>query len=221
MIQIKGLNKYYNKNRPNECHALADVNLDIADGEMVAIMGKSGAGKSSLLHILAGIDKFDAGEVTVGKTNLAKINDNQLAFYRCSEIGIVLQDFGLIDDYSVLDNVLVPLNFSGMALKKAKKCANDVLTSLDIDELSANKASALSGGQRQRVAIARAIINNPQYIFADEPTGALDEQTTEDILSIFQALNEAGKTVVIVTHDLAVADYCSRIIHISDGCINQ
>ncbi len=219
MIQMQGLNKYYNKNKPNECHALKDINLNIADGDMVAIMGKSGAGKSTLLHILAGIDKFDSGEVTVGKTKLSKISDFKAATYRNKTIGIVLQDFGLIDDYTVLDNILVPLDFASISHKEAQKRAGAVLSSLGISDLRKNKASELSGGQRQRVAIARAIVNKPQYLLADEPTGALDVQTTEEIMSVFKELNDKGITVIIVTHDLFVADCCKRLINICDGTI--
>lgn len=219
MIQIQGLNKYYNKNKSNECHALKDVNLNVADGEMVAVMGKSGAGKSTLLHILAGIDTFDSGEVTAGEIRLSKISDSQLALYRNRSIGIVLQDFGLIDNYTVLDNVLVPLYFAGMAQKSAKARAEEVLSSLGIAHLSRNRASELSGGQRQRVAIARAIANSPQYLLADEPTGALDVQTTDEIMSVFKDLNETGITVIIVTHDPIVAAYCRRLIEICDGVI--
>ena len=211
MIKVIQLNKFYNKNKANQCHALANVNLEINNGEMIAIMGKSGAGKSTLLHILAGIDKFDTGEVIVDQS------DTQLALYRNKVVGIVLQDFGLVDDYTVLDNVLIPLDFAGIHRKNSKKLALNALSSLDILNLSKNKASELSGGQRQRVAIARAIVNNPKYLLADEPTGALDVQTTHDIMNVFKELNRKGITVIIVTHDPTVADYCNRIVKISDG----
>lgn len=219
MIKVIQLNKFYNKNKANQCHALANANLEINNGEMIAIMGKSGAGKSSLLHILAGIDKFDTGEVIVDQTKLSTISDTQLALYRNKVVGIVLQDFGLVDDYTVLDNVLIPLDFAGIHRKNSKKIALNTLSSLDIVNLSKNKASELSGGQRQRVAIARAIVNNPKYLLADEPTGALDVQTTQDIMNVFKELNRKGITVIIVTHDPTVADYCNRIVKISDGTI--
>ena len=219
MIQIEGLHKYYNRNKNNECHALKEVCLEIREGEMVAIMGKSGAGKSTLLHILSGIDRFDAGDVRVDGLSLSGVSDGQLARYRNQTVGIVLQDFGLIDDYTVLDNVLIPLYFAGETGKKAKARASDVLHLLGIGGLSRHKASELSGGQRQRVAIARAIVHAPSYLMADEPTGALDAQTTEDILAVFKRLNQAGITVIIVTHDPLVAEFCDRTIQIADGRI--
>lgn len=221
MIQIEGLHKYYNRNKNNECHALKDIHLEIRDGEMVAIMGKSGAGKSTLLHILGGIDRFDAGDVRVDTISLSDISDGQLARYRNQTVGIVLQDFGLIDDYTVLDNVLIPLYFAGETRKKAKSRATNILRLLGIDQLSRHKASELSGGQRQRVAIARAMVHTPSYLLADEPTGALDVQTTEDILTVFRRLNQTGITVIIVTHDPMVADFCDRTIQIGDGRIGQ
>lgn len=219
MIRVHQLNKYYSKRKRNECHALKDVNLQIDDGEIVAIMGKSGAGKSSLLHILAGIDKFDSGDVCVGNTNLGNASDAKLSLYRNREVGIVLQDYGLIEDYTAFDNILIPLEFAGIPRKQAKIRAVEVLSALDIAALRKNRAMELSGGQRQRVAIARAIVNKPKYLFADEPTGALDEQTSEDIMAIFNQLNAQGITVIIVTHDPAVAEHCKRVIKISDGKI--
>lgn len=219
MIRIQHLIKYYNKGKPNECLALKDVSLTIQDGEMVAVMGKSGAGKSTLLHVLCGIDGFTSGDVQVDDVHLSKISEGGLAAFRNKTMGIVLQDYGLIDDFTVQDNVMIPLHFAGISGKQAKSKAEDVLRQLQIRDLSRHKASQLSGGQRQRVAIARAIVNSPRYLLADEPTGALDVQTTDEILTVFEGLHRAGITVVIVTHDSLVAERAGRLIRLSDGKI--
>ena len=219
MIRIQHLTKYYNKGKPNECLALKDVSLTIQDGEMVAVMGKSGAGKSTLLHVLCGIDGFTSGDVQVDDVHLSKISEGSLAAFRNKTMGIVLQDYGLIDDFTVQDNIMIPLHFAGISGKQAKSKTEDVLRQLQIQEFSRHKASQLSGGQRQRVAIARAIVNSPRYLLADEPTGALDVQTTDEILTVFEGLNRAGITVVIVTHDSLVAERAGRLIHLRDGKI--
>ena len=216
MIRIQHLTKYYNKGKPNECLALKDVSLTIQDGEMVAVMGKSGAGKSTLLHVLCGIDGFTSGDVQVDDVHLSKISEGSLAAFRNKTMGIVLQDYGLIDDFTVQDNIMIPLHFAGISGKQAKSKTEDVLRQLQIQEFSRHKASQLSGGQRQRVAIARAIVNSPRYLLADEPTGALDVQTTDEILTVFEGLNRAGITVVIVTHDSLVAERAGRLIHLRD-----
>ena len=173
MIKAENLHKKYNKGKSNEFHALKGVNLQIDDGEIVAIIGKSGAGKSTLLHILSCIDGFDEGSVEIDGKNIFKLSDAALAKIRNKKIGIVLQDFALINEYTVLENVMVPLYFTKMAQKKRKEKAMKTLKQLGIDDLAEKSANQLSGGQKQRVAIARAIVNAPKYLFADEPTGAL------------------------------------------------
>lgn len=148
MIRIQHLTKYYNKGKPNECLALKDISLTIQDGEMVAVMGKSGAGKSTLLHVLCGIDGFTSGDVQVDDVHLSKISEGSLAAFRNKTMGIVLQDYGLIDDFTVQDNIMIPLHFAGISGKQAKSKTEDVLRQLQIQELSRHKASQLSGGQR-------------------------------------------------------------------------
>lgn len=221
MIEIKNLYKTYNYGKPNAFEALKDVSLTINDGEMVAIIGKSGAGKSTLMHILGCIDDFEKGQYIFNGKDISKVNEKKSAAIRNSEIGIVLQEFALMEQYTVLENVIMPLFFtpkSGRRSEKEKR-ALEILKRLEMDEYAHKKVNKLSGGQKQRVEIARAMINNPSVLLADEPTGALDVKTTDEIMKVFRNLNKNGTTVIIITHDMEVAGMCDRIIEISDGKI--
>lgn len=221
MIEIKNLYKTYNYGKPNAFEALKDVSLTINDGEMVAIIGKSGAGKSTLMHILGCIDDFEKGQYIFNGKDISKVNEKKSAAIRNSKIGIVLQEFALMEQYTVLENVIMPLFFtpkSGRRSEKEKR-ALEILKRLEMDEYAHKKVNKLSGGQKQRVAIARAMINNPSVLLADEPTGALDVKTTDEIMKVFRNLNKNGTTVIIITHDMEVAGMCDRIIEISDGKI--
>ena len=221
MIEIKNLYKTYNYGKPNAFEALKDVSLMINDGEMVAIIGKSGAGKSTLMHILGCIDDFEKGQYIFNGKDISKVNEKKSAAIRNSEIGIVLQEFALMEQYTVVENVIMPLFFtpkSGRRSEKEKR-ALEILKRLEMDEYAHKKVNKLSGGQKQRVAIARAMINNPSVLLADEPTGALDVKTTDEIMKVFRNLNKNGTTVIIITHDIEVAGMCDRIIEISDGKI--
>lgn len=221
MIEIKNLYKTYNYGKPNAFEALKDVSLTINDGEMVAIIGKSGAGKSTLMHILGCIDDFEKGQYIFNGKDISRVNEKKSAAIRNSEIGIVLQEFALMEQYTVLENVIMPLFFtpkSGRRSEKEKR-ALEILKRLEMDEYAHKKVNKLSGGQKQRVAIARAMINNPSVLLADEPTGALDVKTTDEIMKVFRNLNKNGTTVIIITHDMEVAGMCDRIIEISDGKI--
>ena len=221
MIEIKNLYKTYNYGKPNAFEALKDVSLTINDGEMVAIIGKSGAGKSTLMHILGCIDDFEKGQYIFNGKDISKVNEKKSAAIRNSEIGIVLQEFALMEQYTALENVIMPLFFtpkSGRRSEKEKR-ALEILKRLEMDEYAHKKVNKLSGGQKQRVAIARAMINNPSVLLADEPTGALDVKTTDEIMKVFRNLNKNGTTVIIITHDMEVAGMCDRIIEISDGKI--
>lgn len=221
MIEIKNLYKTYNYEKPNAFEALKDVSLTINDGEMVAIIGKSGAGKSTLMHILGCIDDFEKGQYIFNGKDISKVNEKKSAAIRNSEIGIVLQEFALMEQYTVVENVIMPLFFtpkSGRRSEKEKR-ALEILKRLEMDEYAHKKVNKLSGGQKQRVAIARAMINNPSVLLADEPTGALDVKTTDEIMKVFRNLNKNGTTVIIITHDMEVAGMCDRIIEISDGKI--
>ncbi|WP_417119972.1 ABC transporter ATP-binding protein [Ruminococcus bicirculans (ex Wegman et al. 2014)] len=209
----------YNPKKANEYEALHGVSCEISDGEMVAIIGKSGAGKSTLLHILACIDSYQSGEYTIDGTLVKNLSEGQYAQIRNEKIGIVMQDFALVEDFSALENVLIPLDFAKKKIKNKKEKALEALKAVGMGDLSKKPCNKLSGGQKQRVAIARAIVNEPAMILADEPTGALDTKTSAEIMELFKRLNKEGKTVVIVTHDPKVAEQCSRVIEVSDGKI--
>ena len=218
MIEIRNLSKTYNYKKDNAFLALSDINLKINDGEFVAIIGKSGAGKSTLMHIIGCIDKFEKGEYLIDGANMSGLSESEKAEIRNNTVGIVMQDFALIEDYTVFENVEVPLLFSKKCKDKKKKVL-DAIRLIGIEDLLNKPVNKLSGGQKQRVAIARAIVNEPRIILADEPTGALDSKTSLEIMEIFKKLNDAGKTVIIITHDKGVADKCKRIIEVSDGKI--
>lgn len=217
MIKISNLSKIYNYKKANAFQALYDVNLNIEKGEMAAIIGASGAGKSTLLHILACIDNYQSGEYFLDGMLVNSNSEKSLAKIRNEKIGMVMQDFALIDDFSAVQNVMLPLDFSAKKDKDKKKKALAVLESVGMSDFANNRSNNLSGGQKQRVAIARAIVNNPDIILADEPTGALDSKTAAEIMNIFKELHNQGQTVIIVTHDLGIAKQCGRIIEISDG----
>ena len=218
MIQIKNLVKIYNKGKTNEFCALKGIDLSIEEGEMVAIIGKSGAGKSTLLHILAAIDSYDKGSYLVDGVSVGDLKEKDRARFRNQKIGIVMQDYALIDEYTIEENVQIPLIFGKVKGNDVRR--EKIMTALEnvgLAELAKKPVRQLSGGQKQRVAIARALVNNPTFLLADEPTGALDSKTSGEIMDVFEKLNQGGKTVIIVTHDMEVAARCGRVIEISDG----
>ncbi len=219
VISLKNITKTYAYGKPNEFTALNDVSLDLRLGEMCAICGTSGAGKTTLLNIIGLVDTATKGEYSLNGEIISSYSDKQLAHLRNQYFGYVLQDYGLISNETVYENVIIPLIFSKTKRKDYKSKAQKVLNNIGIAELSNKKIDTLSGGQKQRVAIARALINNPTVILADEPTGALDEKTGKEIINCFRDICNSGKTVVIVTHDMNVAHQCDRIIEISDGVI--
>lgn len=220
MIKINNLRKVYNESKENECIAIDDISLEIKDGEMVAIMGKSGSGKSTLLHLIAGIDNPTNGEILIDDTNVSKLNEKEISKFRREKISIVMQDYYLIEELSVLDNVLVPLNFSKIKNNEKKEKAIKIIHQLDIEKYLNKPVCELSGGEKQRVAIARSLVCDANIILADEPTGSLDIENTKNIMELLKRINQKlNKTIVIITHDLDVANYCDRIVLIADGKI--
>ena len=217
MIDLRNITKVYNPKKHNEFTALNDVTLKIEDGEFCAVIGKSGSGKSTLLHIIAMLDKFSDGEYYLNKINVEKTSEGYASKYRAKNIGFVKQDFALIEDYTALDNVMLPL-YPIKAKEKHRK-GLVALKKLVMHKYADKEVRTLSGGEKQRVAIARALVNDPNIILADEPTGSLDSKTAADIMSVFKQLNDEGKTVIIVTHDQGIAKLCNRVIEISDGKI--
>lgn len=217
MIEISNVTKTYNPKKSNEFTALKNVSLKIEDGEMAAVIGKSGAGKSTLLHILACIDNYQDGEYKIDSTLVKKLSERQIAKIRNEKIGMVMQDFALVEDFSALENVMLPLNFAKKKKPNRRELALSALRSVGMEEFAKKPVSKLSGGQKQRVAIARAIVGEPSLILADEPTGALDTKTSAEIMDVFKRLNSEGRTIIIVTHDPKIAEQCGRIIEISDG----
>ena len=215
MIQINNLVKEYD----NGIKAVNGLSLNVEKNEMIAIRGASGSGKSTLIHLISGIDKPSSGEITVNGIEISNMNFNQLASFRNENIGYVMQDFGLIENRDVFSNVMVPLMFSRKFKGSYKEKVKNVLKLVGIEDLMTRKVSELSGGQKQRVAIARALINEPPVILADEPTGALDSKTKEDIARLFKSVNESGTTILIATHDNMIASACSSVFTICDGRI--
>lgn len=220
MIKLEHINKFY-KLGSLRFQALKDVNLTIKKGEFIAVQGKSGAGKSTLLHILGCLDRYDSGTYMFDGIDIASLSDRKKAKVRNEKIGFVMQDFSLINHKKVSFNVMLPLFFNRTPNKKMREMAFTALQAVDIVDQADKKANQLSGGQRQRAAIARAIVNNPAVVLADEPTGALDAKTSKDIMELLKKLNQNGMTIIVVTHDEAVASYCDRKIVISDGIIQN
>lgn len=219
MLTLKNVHKIYNKGKANEFEALKGIDFKVDDSELVAIIGKSGAGKSTLLHILACIDSYESGEYIIDDILVQKLNESKLAEIRNTKIGMVMQDFALVDDFSCIENIMLPLYFAKYKVSNKKDKAMKALKSVGMDSMANKPVNKLSGGQKQRVAIARAIVNEPSIILADEPTGALDTKTSDEIMELFHTLNKQGRTVIIVTHDLEIAKQCNRVIEISDGKI--
>lgn len=219
MIKLIGIEKSFNSGKSNELHVLKGISTEVKDGELVAIVGKSGAGKSTLLHIIACIDSYDSGEYYIDDLLIKNMSEKKLVNIRNEKIGIVMQDFSLVEDFTVLENIMIPLDFAKNKRPNAKELAKEVLKQVNMENFAKEKVRNLSGGEKQRIAIARAIINNPSLILADEPTGSLDSSNTEAIMDLFFSLNKQGKTIIIVTHDKELAEKCHRIIEISDGRI--
>ena len=186
-------------------------------GEYVAIMGESGSGKTTLLNILAALDKPTSGEVLLNGKNLVSVKEKEISAFRREHLGFVFQDFNLLDNFSLKDNIFLPLVLSGVDYKEMEQRLKPIVVKLGIDKLLEKYPYEVSGGQKQRVAVARAIITNPELILADEPTGALDSKATDSLLTLFNQINEEGQTILMVTHSTKAASHANRILFIKDG----
>lgn len=217
ILEAKKIEKIYNQGKSNEVRALNQVDVEIAEGEWISIMGKSGSGKSTLLHILGLVDKYTSGSLIFDGQCVDHLGQNKVADIRMKKVGFILQDFGLIWNMNVFDNIATPLYLAKTKRGRIKELVNKIAGELEIQDLLKKKAKTLSGGQCQRAAIARAIVNDPKIVFADEPTGALDKENAKNIMGIFSRIKENGTTIVMVTHDKEISQQADREILISDG----
>ncbi|KRL61617.1 subunit of permease involved the starvation-induced killing process (ATP-binding protein) [Latilactobacillus fuchuensis] len=219
LIELKAVNKYY-QNGDQQFHVLQDINLKIDQGEFLSIMGPSGAGKTSLINLIGLIDRQYTGDYYFNGESYQQANDNVLARIRNRSVGFVFQNFKLIANNTILENVELPLLYGGLSKRAARPIVEQALVRVGLADSSHKLPSELSGGQQQRVAIARALVHQPKFIIADEPTGALDTKTSAEIMQIFRDLNQReGTTIVLVTHDPQVSLYGDRLIKILDGAI--
>lgn len=221
MIELQNISKSYKIGDAQKLCAVNDISLTINDGEMAAIIGASGAGKSTLLKIIGLSERADSGRYILDGRDITNCSDKEAAGLRGDKIAFVMQDFALVSQFTVYENAELPLllNSQKLSANQRKERIMPVLEKLGISDLASRKVTKLSGGQKQRVAIARALASDADIILADEPTGALDSKTGAEIISLLKSVNDIGKTTIIVTHDMHVADQCDRIIEISDGRI--
>lgn len=218
ILEVNGLKKVYSTRLGgNKVEALKNVNFSVEEGEYVAIMGESGSGKTTLLNILAALDKPTAGSVKLDGMELFDIRESDIAQFRRDKLGFVFQDFNLLDTFTVEDNIFLPLVLAGKSYDEMRTRMIPVAKRLGIGEILKKYPYEISGGQKQRAAVARAIITNPRIVLADEPTGALDSRSTDELLKLFDELNRSGQTVLMVTHSVKAASTASRVLFIKDG----
>lgn len=220
ILDVKDLKKTYTgRFGANQVQALKGVTFSVEEGEYVAIMGESGSGKTTLLNILAALDKATAGSVLLDQKNLAQIKDKELASFRRDNLGFVFQEFNLLDTFTLKDNILLPLVLSGKSVKEMNERLEPIAKALGIEKLLNKYPYEVSGGQKQRAAAARAVITNPKLLLADEPTGALDSQSSSDLLRVFEQMNKNGQTILMVTHSTDAASHANRVLFIRDGVV--
>jgi len=221
LIKLENVSKTYRMGE-NLVHALRGANLDIARGEMTAIVGSSGSGKSTLMNLIGFLDRPTSGRYTYNGTDVANLSEDELADIRNQEIGFVFQSFFLLPRLTALQNVVLPLFYRGLSEEEANQQATAMLTQLHVGHLANNRPNQLSGGQQQRVAIARALVGDPKVILADEPTGALDSDTGNEVMQLFADLHrKEGRTIVIITHDKDISRRCERVMTIKDGVLTH
>ena len=221
LIKLKDINKYYKVGK-EKFHVLKSLNINIEEGDFVMIMGKSGSGKTTLLNVLAFLDKFDTGSYFFNYENVSSLNENQRSVFRNKYIGFIFQQFNLIETLNIYQNVELPLIYDGKLNKSEREnIVKEKLEQVGLLDKIKSLPLQLSGGQQQRVAIARSLVNNPKLIFADEPTGALDSETSDDIMSLLKELNKQGKTILMVTHDADLIKYATKVIRLKDGVLYE
>lgn len=215
-VQVDDLRKIYHL-KGETVHALRGVTFDVPEGDYVAIMGTSGSGKSTLLNLLGCLDRPSHGSIQLGGSDTSKLTDDELSFLRASRVGIIFQAYNLIQQLTVLENIEVPLYYRGKVSQADRLRCKELALMVGLEGRLDHRPMQLSGGQQQRVAVARSLINNPEYILADEPTGNLDSRTTEEILALFERLNNEGRTIILVTHEDEVSEHARRVMRLSDG----
>lgn len=220
ILEIKNLRKVYSTRfGTNKIEALRDISFSVENGEYIAVMGESGSGKTTLLNILASLDKVTSGEVLLKGKNITNIKEKDMAAFRRKHLGYVFQDFNLLDNFSLQDNIFLPLVLAGKNYKEMEEKLRAIAEVIGIKKILEKYPYEVSGGEKQRAAIARAIITNPELLLADEPTGSLDSKTTAEILKLFSKINSLGQTIIMVTHSVLAASHASRVLFIKDGKI--
>lgn len=218
ILEVNNLKKIYTTRfGGNQVQALSNIHFSVEKGEYVAIMGESGSGKTTLLNILAALDKPSAGEVILNGKNIVTIKEQEISAFRRDNLGFVFQDFNLLDNFSIQDNIFLPLVLKGEKPEKMETLLNPLAEKLGITDILKKYPYEVSGGQKQRTAVARALITNPQLVLADEPTGALDSKAASSLLEMFRKINEEGQTILMVTHSVKAASHAKRILFIKDG----
>lgn len=218
ILEVNNLKKVYTTRLGgNQVEALKNLSFSVEEGEYVAIMGESGSGKTTLLNILAALDKPTGGQVILNGKNIVDIREKEISAFRRENLGFVFQDFNLLDNFSLKDNIVLPLVLSGVDYKEMERRITPIAAQLGILDILGKYPYEVSGGQKQRAAVARALIIKPELVLADEPTGALDSKATEDLLTLFNKINERGQTILMVTHSTKAASHAKRVLFIKDG----